>query len=386
MPVGFQRIGVLCGGPPDLEVLPRPSPAGQSDPVAETIAGLAISESIGAGKAAGKDVLSALRSRGHEAVLLELGRDVDVALRALKIQVAFLASRGRTGEDGSVQGLLELLGIPYTGSDVLASALSLDCHKARMVLRQHNLPTPPSYLIAAAEDLSDEELFARNQGFGYPAVVRPRHDNPRCLPCAVSSDDELVRALLAVRRFDDDAIVERHGTGRTIAVAILDEAPIAALELQVKGHLDPAQLLHAAEDETGRFAVGLPRLSPERLRGVTELSVRAAAVMGCTGPTRVDVLVSDRGNEVVLSVNPRPSLSPRSLVGRAAQSVGLGFPELVDRVLQGARLHGRRPRDAELCGPPLDRRAEDLPSVIYNGADRRVVPMNAQLAVDREVV
>jgi D-alanine-D-alanine ligase len=354
--------------------------------VAETIAGLAISESIGAGKAAGKDVLSALRSRGHEAVLLELGRDVDVALRALKIQVAFLASRGRTGEDGSVQGLLELLGIPYTGSDVLASALSLDCHKARMVLRQHNLPTPPSYLIAAAEDLSDEELFARNQGFGYPAVVRPRHDNPRCLPCAVSSDDELVRALLAVRRFDDDAIVERHGTGRTIAVAILDEAPIAALELQVKGHLDPAQLLHAAEDETGRFAVGLPRLSPERLRGVTELSVRAAAVMGCTGPTRVDVLVSDRGNEVVLSVNPRPSLSPRSLVGRAAQSVGLGFPELVDRVLQGARLHGRRPRDAELCGPPLDRRAEDLPSVIYNGADRRVVPMNAQLAVDREVV
>ncbi len=412
MSAGSQRIGVLCGGPPDPNPLSRPAPPPDA---AARLSGAFSPPSMAAGRA----VLAALLTRGHDAVLIEMGRDLDVALRALKIQVAFLASRGRTGEDGSVQGLLELLGIPYTGSGVLASALSLDCQKARLVLRQNNLPTPPCYLIWASEEPSDAELAARNEGFGYPAVVRPRHDNPGCLPCAVESDEELVAAVRAVRRFDDDVIVERHGAGRTLAVGILDGNPIAALEFyrdrrsaaviarearsaaviarearsaaviareaRSAAVIDPAQLLGAAEDETGSFTVGLSRLSQERLRGVMELSVRASQVLGCSGPTRVDVLVSDRGNEVVLAVNPRPALSPKSLLGRAAQSAGISFDDLVERVLHLARLHGRRPRHAELCGPPLDRRAEDLPGMLYTHGDRRVLPVNV-LAREQEVV
>lgn len=399
MALGKQRIGVLCGGPPEFPAPLRQEPSDEITAKRADAAQLAQEIADLPSMAAGRAVLAALRSRGHDAVLVELGRDLDVALRALKVQVAFLASRGRIGEDGGVQGLLELLGIPYTGSDVLASALSLDCHKARLILRQHNLPTPPCYLIPASEEVADTDLLARHEGFGYPAVVRPRHDNPNCLPCAVETDEDLLSAIRAVKRFEDDVIVERHGAGRTVAVAILDGVAIAALELQGRrdqkhqklkeqktAAMDPAQLLGAAEDETGSFTVGLPRLSPERLRGVMELSVRASHVLGCPGPTRVDVLVSDWGNEVVLSVNPRPALSPRSLFGRAAQSAGLSFEALVERVLSRARLHGRRPAHAEPCGPPLERRAEDLPAVLYNGMDRRILPINPPLARDQEVV
>lgn len=354
-----QRIGVLCGGQ-QTEV-----PA-WADPLEVEAA-------------AGRAVWAALRGKGYDAHLIELGRDLDVALRARRIQVAFLASRARTGEDGSVQGLLELLGIPYTGSSVLASALALDCQKSRAVLRQHNLPTPPSYIIetAARTQRPDQTtLLSQHSGFGYPAVVRPRHDTPLCQPRVVLSDDGLSAAVAAICDLDDDVVVERHGAGRTVAVAILNGKALGAMELLAAGG-------RAGREEP---AVGVvpPRISPERLRGVAELAVRTAAVLGCTGPARVDVLVSDRSNELVLSVNPRPSIAPGSLLGRVAAAVGLPFEDLCEGVLAGAVLHGRRPRTLDLVGPSQDRRVGEE-AMLYNGPDRRTLPISTPLGCDTEV-
>lgn len=362
-----QRIGILCGGPLD----PVSSPE--------------LMDPLEVGLGCGPEVQAALSARGQDAVLIELGRDLDVALRSGRIGVAFLASRGRIGEDGAVQGLLELLSIPYTGSNLLSTALALDCQKSRAVLRQHNLPTPAFYTIDATappapqQEPHGEAAEPLHSGFGYPAVLRPRHDNPRCLPRVVGDDAGFQRAVAEVRRFDDDVVVERYAAGHTVAVGLLDGKVLGALSLcgrDERGRLcrsDPAGLPAAGEDG-GRYGALPPRLSPERLHGVTELARQAARALGCQGPVRVDVLVSDRGNEVLLSVNPRPALAPESLLGRAAQQAGLAFADLVDAVLAGAVLHGRRPRAAVLRGPALERRDAAPTKSGYGGPDRRMIP------------
>src|SRR3954454_13504008 len=120
----------------------------------------------------GESVHAALIERGYDAVKVFVDSDVDLALRAERVDVAFLALLGRHGEDGCVQGLLELFGIPYTGSSVLASALAMDKVKSKELFRLHNLPTAPYYTISSADDLADlEELHG---SFGFPVVVKPR--------------------------------------------------------------------------------------------------------------------------------------------------------------------------------------------------------------------
>src|SRR5215467_5148169 len=123
----------------------------------------------------GEAVLAALRQRGHDAVPIYVDRDVDVALRQEQIEVAFVALHGRWGEDGCIQGLLEMLGIPYTGSDVLASALAMHKAKAKELFRLHNLPTPAYYSLggAAITGASGEDLAALHGDFGFPCVVKP---------------------------------------------------------------------------------------------------------------------------------------------------------------------------------------------------------------------
>jgi D-alanine-D-alanine ligase len=125
----------------------------------------------------GEAVLAALRERGHQAVPIYVDRDIDVALRQEQIEVAFLALHGRWGEDGCIQGLLEMLGIPYTGSDVLASALAMHKAKAKELFRLHNLPTPAYYVLTSAAVASagaagaEDDLAAIHGDFGFPCVV-----------------------------------------------------------------------------------------------------------------------------------------------------------------------------------------------------------------------
>ncbi|HEY5933395.1 MAG TPA: D-alanine--D-alanine ligase, partial [Kofleriaceae bacterium] len=124
----------------------------------------------------GEAVLAALRDRGHDVTPIYVDRDVDVALRQERIEVAFIALHGRWGEDGCIQGLLETLGIPYTGSDVMASALAMHKGKAKELFRLHNLPTPAYYTIAGGDappDFRTIDLAAMHGDFGFPCVVKP---------------------------------------------------------------------------------------------------------------------------------------------------------------------------------------------------------------------
>jgi D-alanine-D-alanine ligase len=281
-------------------------------------------------------------------------RDVDMVLRQSRVDVAFLALHGRYGEDGCVQGLLELLGIPYTGSGVLASALAMNKAKTKEVLRLHNLPTAPGYVVAAD---SGEDVVENHGSFGFPVVVKPAGEGSS-LGVQIARDEmELESAVEQALRFDDDVLVERFVEGKEVSIAVLDGKALGAVEIAPRrGFFD----FHN-KYTPGRTDFHFPaRLSTERYRSALRLATLAHEALGCDGATRVDLIVSGRGNEVLLEVNTLPGMTPGSLLPKIAHGVGLEFEDLVEEILKGARLraHGHR----------RDRRAVQLD---FQGPERR---------------
>jgi D-alanine-D-alanine ligase len=281
-------------------------------------------------------VLAALRERGHDAVPIYVDRDVDVALRQEKIDVAFIALHGRFGEDGCIQGLLETLGIPYTGSDVLASALAMHKARAKELFRLNNLPTPAYYTLSA-DDAHD--LAGVHGDFGFPCVVKPVNEGSSVGITICASFDELVPAVEKALCFDDELLIERYIVGREVSVAVLEGRAIGAVEIAPRaGFYDYANKY--TKGATDYFVP--PRLSPERYRGVLHQAQRASHAIGCKGATRVDMIVSDSGNEFILEVNTVPGLTPTSLLPKIAEHSGMSFGELCDLMLAGASLSTRR--------------------------------------------
>src|SRR4051812_3368598 len=175
----------------------------------------------------GEAVIAALADRGHDVVPIYVDRDVDVALRQERVEVAFVALHGRWGEDGSIQGMLEMLGIPYTGSDVLASALAMHKGKAKELFRLHNLPTPAYYTLHAGDPV---ELEDQHGDFGFPCVVKPIREGSSVGVTICHAFEELGPAVEKALRFDDEILVERFISGREVSVAILGDRALGAVE------------------------------------------------------------------------------------------------------------------------------------------------------------
>jgi D-alanine-D-alanine ligase len=303
----------------------------------------------------GEAIVAALADRGYDAWPLFVDRDVDLVLRQARIDVAFVTLHGRYGEDGCIQGLLELLGIPYTGSGVLASALSMNKARAKEIFRLNNLPTAPGYVIEAD---SGEDILELHGSFGFPVVVKPAGEGSS-LGIRVARDElELEAAVEEALRFDDSVIVERFVSGKEISVGILDGKPLGAVEIVPKrGFYD----FHS-KYTSGRTDYHLPaRLSPERYRSVLRLATLAHEALGCDGASRVDLIVSEKGNEVVLEINTLPGMTPNSLLPKIAHGAGMSFEDLVEEMLKGARLrahgHKRDRRAVQVGFPGHERRA-----------------------------
>jgi D-alanine-D-alanine ligase len=295
----------------------------------------------------GEAVLAALCERGHRAVPIYVDRDIDVALRQEQIEVAFLALHGRLGEDGCVQGLLEVLGIPYTGSDVLASALAMHKAKAKELFRLHNLPTPAYYVLTAATVASagaageGDDLAAIHGDFGFPCVVKPAREGSSVGVTICRAASALASAVERALCFDDEVLVERFIAGKEVSVAIVEDRALGAVEIAPRdGFFDYANKYTRGATE---YFVP-PRVSPERYRGILTQALRAHLALGCRGATRVDMMVSDAGNEFVLEVNTLPGLTPTSLLPRIADAAGISFGELCEMILAGAGLATRRGR------------------------------------------
>ena len=304
----------------------------------------------------GEAVYAALKERGYQVTRLFVDRDIDMVLRQSQVDLVFNALHGRYGEDGCIQGLLELMGIPYTGSGVLASSLSMHKVKAKELFRLHNLPTPPYYVLDREAFVDLEEAHG---AFGFPVIVKPTCEGSSVGISVARDLEELEASCQEAFRFDESLLVERYIKGREVHVGILAHKPLGAIEVVP----DRAFFDYQSKYADGKAEFHLPpRISAERLRGAMTQAVRAHQALGCTGATRVNMIISDLGNEYLLEVNTLPGLTPRSLLPRIAESAGLSFGGLVEAIMLDA---GLRAGGTVQVG---DRRIHELP---FPGPERR---------------
>lgn len=292
----------------------------------------------------GQAVAEALRQLGHEVTPIHLGSGPSVlsALANAPMDVAFLALHGRQGEDGVVQGILEMLGIPYTGSGVLGSALAMDKLKSKELFRLHNVPTPPYYELTRGEL---EDLAHVHGSFGYPAIVKPRREGSSVGVVKADNFADLRVAVEVALQYDDSVLVERFIRAREVAVGLLDGRVLGAIEIAPRGEVYD----FAAKYTPGMTEYFLPaRFEPTRIRGLLNLAERAARALDVRGAARVDLLVTEGANEYVLEVNTLPGMTPTSLLPKIAQAAGYDFATLCDAMLQSARL------DSSCVRPLLD--------------------------------
>lgn len=292
----------------------------------------------------GHAVYGALLDRGYDVEKIFVDRDLDLAIRRAAIDVAFIALHGRFGEDGCVQGMLEMMGIPYTGSDVLASSLAMHKVKAKELFRLHNVPTPPYYVLSASQLDDVEEIHG---SFGYPAVVKPITEGSSVGVSIVGNLDELEQSARSAFAYNDEVLIERYARGKEVSVAMLDDGPLGAVEIEPSSDFYD----FTSKYQSGGSQYFIPaRITQTRYQGVLNLSRRAVQSIGCSGVSRVDLIVTEGDNEYVLEVNTLPGMTPTSLVPKLASTIGMDFGDLCETILDGARLHVSR--GAELNDEP----------------------------------
>jgi D-alanine-D-alanine ligase len=274
----------------------------------------------------GEAVVAALEEQGHTVTRVFAGPGLDRVLRAAEMDVAFLALHGRMGEDGKVQGLLELLELPYTGSGVMASALAMNKPFAKKLFRLHNLPTPQGYCIGRDEL---HLLQERHGDLGFPCVVKPACGGSSVGLAMVSDAEALSFAVAEACRYGGEALVERFVRGREVTVGILGGEVLGSCEIA-----SPREGFdYDAKYKGGSRYFLPPRLSPTRVGNVEALALAAWRALGCRGYGRVDLICSDEENDVVLEVNTLPGLTPMSLLPKIAAQRGIDFPQLCGRIL-----------------------------------------------------
>lgn len=312
----------------------------------------------------GNAVAEALSLRGHEVVRVVLparratGAQMMAMIDQAKIDVAFLALHGRLVEDGCIQGMLEICGIPYTGAGVLASALAMDKVKSKELFLLHNVPTPPYYKVSIRENLADIESIHRH--FGFPVIVKPRGEGSSLALSKCHSMVELVRALELVFECDDWALVERYIEGAEVNVGILDGRVLGAIEICPRNGIYD----YEAKYTPGASEYHMPaRLPAARYQNVLNLARRAAEAVEATGAVRVDLLVTPGDNEYVLEVNTLPGMTPTSLLPKIAAASGYDFGDLCEAILGSARLHTpqRLPVEPRASGTVLGSTVIQLP-------------------------
>ena len=243
------------------------------------------------------------------------------------VAAMFIALHGGLGEDGSVQGVMETAGIPYTGSGVLASALGMDKWRSRQLFRQHQIPVPASIkLTAAAPQPTPKQLDA----LGEQLFVKPNAQGSSIGCNRVGGNHkELAAALREAFAYDEEVLVERFLEGGEYAVGILDDAPMPVVRIEP----DRPFYDYAAKYEDDGTAYHLPSgLAPERERHAQQIALAAWRALGGAGWGRVDLLDSPDGL-VVAEINTVPGMTEQSLVPKAAAHQGMGFDELVRTIL-----------------------------------------------------
>ncbi|SFX03223.1 D-alanine--D-alanine ligase [Marinospirillum alkaliphilum] len=278
----------------------------------------------------GQAVLAALLRSGVNAFGLELGPDALAQIMAEPMDRAFIALHGRGGEDGSIQGVLEWLRIPYTGSDVMASALAMDKYKCKQVWQGMGLPTPASALLTP--DIDAQTLVER---LGLPLMVKPSHEGSSIGMSKVTSAEQLAAAYDEAARYDDRILAEQYITGAEFTASIVDDQALPLIGLKTTHDFYDFSAKYMATDTRYLLPCGLDAAEEARLQ---QLALEAYKAVGCEGWGRVDIMVDEQGQPWLLEVNTSPGMTDHSLVPQAAAYAGVDFDTLVLNILATARL------------------------------------------------
>ena len=297
-------------------------------------------------RSSARAVEEALHSHGHHVVSLDCDEELWEALRAGGYDVAFLALHGRYGEDGTVQGVCELLGIPYTGSDPLASALCFNKAMAKRVLRGAGIATPDWQVVSRLIPPGEVEaaMGAAVARLGLPLVVKPDRGGSTIGLSIVAAENDLKSAFDAAA-WHDDVLCEQFVPGIEITIGILGHNPPQALPtLEIVSHRPLYD--YAAKYTAGQSDHIIPARLPEEQRLAAQaLAVRAHQLLGCASVSRVDLIVDADGGSWVLEVNTIPGLTELSLLPDAARAAGIPFADLCERLMADAlQRHRERPR------------------------------------------
>ena len=290
----------------------------------------------------GINVEAALRRLDHDVLSLDVDRDMVRVLRAERPDAAFIAMHGQGGEDGTVQELLEIIRIPYTGSGVSASERAWDKVVAKALFAEHDIPTPPSFAfsqaafreLGAADALGDIESH-----LGLPIVVKPARGGSALGIRMAHEPGEVPGALVAALAYDDRLMLERYVDGRELSVSILGTDDALALPIVEAIPLDREFYDFESRYTPGATDLRSPADLPEEVADeVTRVALACYRAIGCRGFGRVDIILDADRTPWVLELNTIPGLTDTSAVPKAAEAAGMTFDDVIARILDLADL------------------------------------------------
>ena len=275
-------------------------------------------------------VLAALKKKGVDAHAFDPSEKSIELLQKERFERAFIALHGRFGEDGTMQGILEWLGIPYTGSGVLASALAMDKLRTKRIWSAEGLPTAPYAVLGRDVNL---KVVARK--LGLPLFVKPASEGSSVGMSKVKRAGELEEAFALAVNYDPVVLAEKFIDGPELTVGILGEQVLPVIRIETPREFYDYEAKYIANDTRYLIPAGL---SEKKEREIRALSLEAFRALGCRGWGRVDLMLDKRGRPYLLEINTSPGMTDHSLVPMAARAVGLSYEDLCVKILEGARV------------------------------------------------
>lgn len=273
----------------------------------------------------GEAVLASLKQQGYTAIGIDVGETVAEVLKKEKIDLAFIALHGPKGEDGAIQGLLEILNISYTGSGILASALGMNKIASRKIFLFHKLPVPEFIILRRGEDSG-----RISETFDLPVVVKPSCQGSSVGVSIVRDKTELGRAVDLAYQYDPEILVEKYIQGKEIHVGILGQQALGAIEVVSKTDFYDYKAKYIPGMSTHIFPA---RLSKETYQRSLDHAFVAHQALGCSGYSRVDMIVDGQDIPYVLEINTLPGMTQTSLLPEIARWRGIDFDDLIHQIL-----------------------------------------------------
>ncbi len=277
----------------------------------------------------GSAVLAALQKSGVDAHAFDPAQRDLSELKKEKFDCAFIILHGRYGEDGTVQGALELMDIPYTGSGVMASAIAMDKWRTKMIWQAAGLPIPKFELLK-----SDSDWNGVVQRLGLPLFVKPANEGSSVGICKVKKTDELKAAYELAAKYDSLVLVESFIDGQEVQFPILGDKVLPSIRIETPHEFYDYDAKYLADD-TRYTCPGLPEDEEQRL---ADMILQSFHVLGCSGWARVDLIIDKSGQPYFLEMNTLPGMTDHSLVPMGARQAGISFEQLVVKILEGAHV------------------------------------------------